>query len=141
MKKYNQGITLMELMITLVIVAIIMAIAYPSYQDQMEKARRAEGREFLLRIAAAQERFYTNNNRYSNSFTTVAAGGLGVTSNMSERGHYQVNVVLSAGNQEYALTAVPQATQASDTTCANLTLNSRGVRGASGTAGAAGCWR
>lgn len=131
----------MELMITLVIVAIIMAIAYPSYQDQMEKARRAEGREMLLRIASAQERFFTNNNQYSNSFTTVAAGGLGITSNLSERGHYQVGITLAGGNQEYTLTAVPQGVQTADTTCANLILDSRGQRDASGPGGGTGCWR
>ena len=54
------GFTLIELMITLAIIAILAAVAYPAYQDQVLRSKRAEGKAALLKAAQLQERNYTN---------------------------------------------------------------------------------
>lgn len=60
----NKGFTLIELMIVVVIIGIIAAIAYPSYQDSVRKARRADAQSQMMELASFMERFYTENNQY-----------------------------------------------------------------------------
>ena len=67
------GFTLIELMITVAVVGILAAIAYPSYQDSIRKSRRADAKSALLDAAHRQERFFTENNQYTN--VLVAPGG------------------------------------------------------------------
>ncbi|HRY15792.1 MAG TPA: type IV pilin protein [Candidatus Competibacteraceae bacterium] len=64
MRKILKGFTLIELMIALAIMAIVAAIAYPSYQNSVRKSRRADARAVLLQAAQFMERFYTQNFRY-----------------------------------------------------------------------------
>jgi len=59
--KNMRGVTLMELMIVVVIIGILTAIAYPSYTQFMERAKRTEAKAILLQIAIDQERFYLQN--------------------------------------------------------------------------------
>lgn len=131
------GFTLIELVIVLAIVAILAAVAYPAYQNYLFRARRADGREMLQRIAAAQERFYTNRNNYTADLLTNA--GLNLVTADSEAGHYTLAANVPADGQSYTLTATPQGVQASDA-CANLTVNNVGARGFSGSASNGSCW-
>ncbi len=62
--KYMRGVTLLELMIVVVILGILTAIAYPSYRQFIERAKRTEAKALLLRIAVDQERFYLQNNTF-----------------------------------------------------------------------------
>jgi len=124
----NRGFTLIELMITVVVIAILAAIAYPSYIDSVRKSRRADGKAFLTDAAAREERFFALNNTYTS--VIVAPGGLGYSSVTSPGGHYTLAVVLAGGG--YTLTAMAVGSQASDTAsgtaCTPLTLNSLDVK-------------
>lgn len=128
----NRGFTLLELMIVVAIVAILAAIAYPSYQNYVLRTRRADGKEFMMRVASAQERYYTNLNRYA----AMADLGLGTT---SEKGYYTVSVALANSNQTYTLTATPGGVQSPDQ-CGNLTLTNSGSKGYSGAETNGKCW-
>lgn len=66
------GFTLIELMITVAIVGILAALAYPSYEEYVAKSRRNEATNALLTGAQALERYYSANGRY----TTTANGNL-----------------------------------------------------------------
>lgn len=67
------GFTLIELMIVVAVVAILSAIAFPSYQSFVLKGRRAEARTALLELMQQQERFMTQRGTYQD-FSTTAAG-------------------------------------------------------------------
>jgi type IV pilus assembly protein PilE len=136
----KKGFTLIELMIVVAIVAIIAAIAMPSYTRYAFRARRAEGRELAMRAAAAEERFYTNLNRYT-SAVTGAAPSLGFAVATSENNYYTILVNgLGANNQTFTVRATPIGIQATDS-CGQLTLNNTGAKGAPGDTGANGtCW-
>ena len=62
--KRQRGFTLMEVMITVAIIRIMAAIAFPSYQDSMRKSRRTDGKNALTQAVANMERYYAQNNGY-----------------------------------------------------------------------------
>lgn len=61
---FSHGFTLVELMVTLSIVAILAAVAYPTYHQYILKGRRAEGRAALMAVLQQQERYYTQYGKY-----------------------------------------------------------------------------
>jgi type IV pilus assembly protein PilE len=75
----SQGMTLIELMIVVIVVAILGTVAVSSYRSYLIRANRTEARMALLRVQAAQEKFFLQNNRYaSNSeLATAPPSGLG----------------------------------------------------------------
>ncbi|MBC7443876.1 MAG: prepilin-type N-terminal cleavage/methylation domain-containing protein [Polaromonas sp.] len=66
------GFTLVEVMITVAIVAILASVAYPAYTEQIRKGKRAECRSGLLQSMQQQERYYTQFNQYV-TFATAAS--------------------------------------------------------------------
>ena len=61
------GFTLIELMIVVVIIAVLAAIALPAYQQYARETKRADAHSAMLRIAALQEKFFSDNNFYAPS--------------------------------------------------------------------------
>lgn len=131
----SKGFTLIEVMIVVVIVGILAAIAYPSYQQYVISGNRTDGRATLLNTAQALERCFTQFSAYNNASCTIANGA---TIN-SSKGLYTIGVVSAATT--YTLTATPVAgkMQARDTRCTTITLNNLGVKGGTG-AEPARCW-
>ena len=92
----EHGFTLIELMITLAVVAILAAIAYPSYQDSVRKSRRADAKSVVLNAAQWMERFYTANNRYDQDRGgTAVALPAGLTQAPVEGGTKYYNISLT----------------------------------------------
>ena len=58
------GFTLIELMTVVVVIAILVVVGYPSYQDHIRKGKRAEGKAALLKAAQQLERYYTDRSTY-----------------------------------------------------------------------------
>lgn len=133
----TNGFTLIELMITVAIIAIIAAIAYPSYQDQIRKSHRAEAKSALMQVSQNLERCYTANNSY---ISCDAAPG-GVTFPMTtQNGRYVISINNPRAANTYTLTATPQGAQAEDTACGNFTLKETGEKGITGTGTKQSCW-
>ena len=128
--KASRGFTLIEMMIVVLVVSILAGLAYYNYGRYAMRARRADGKELLARVAAAQERYYTNFNQYATAITG-APPGLNFTSLLSEKGYYTISTANGpTGNtQPYTLTAtpVPGKAQAKDV-CGALTLNNQNTR-------------
>lgn len=88
--KKARGFTLIELMITVAIVAILAAIAYPSYQNSIKKSRRTEVKAAIQNVAAEQERFYYKSNAYTRDLRNL---GYSIKIwNNSENGFYRFRV-------------------------------------------------
>lgn len=120
-----QAFTLIELMVVLLIVGILVAIAYPSYQTHVIKARRADGKTALLNLSALMEHYYTENNSYLGA-TPAGVGG----SALSSDGNYTMSIsALTATSYTLSATPVADKPQAKDTTCGTLTLTNLGVKG------------
>lgn len=151
----DAGFTLIEMMIVAAVIAILAAIAYPSYTAQMLKAQRAEGRASLMRASQALERSFTQEGHYPNGGDQLAAlyGGAAGTPVYSypddpfsaALGKYLIAYQPAAGAApvEYVLVATPVAAAIADTDCPTLGIDSRGRRLVSGAVAPAGsrCWR
>jgi len=128
-----RGFTLIEVMIVLAIVAILVAIAVPSYQQYVVSARRSDASIALTTAAQALERCSINSN---NVYT--ACGQADYT---SSEGYYTISTVAAA--KTFTITATPIAgqPQAADSQCTTLTLTNTGLKGKTGTAANVNdCW-
>lgn len=143
----TRGFTLIELMITVAIVGILAAIAYPSYQNYVLRSHRSEGMALLSEAAARMERYYAQNGTYS----TATLKGLGLTSDAdaktldSSNRYYSLSLGVPTATT-YNLSVAPQNAQTRDS-CGTLTLDSTGLRGAAGKTAngdpttVSNCWR
>jgi len=135
--KTNKGFTLIELMIVVVIVSILAAIAYPSYQGQVRATKRTDCSGALLAFAGAMERFFTANNSYVGAGT---GGGGGNTTGAPIAAVFPTQCPIDGGTPTYLLTinaatdstftlrAARAGAQAGDK-CGTLTLSNTGLKG------------
>ena len=93
------GFSLIELMITVAIIAILAAIAIPSYMDSVWKGKRAEAKAAILKALQAEERYYTQNNTYvdanntSQIATTARSAFPAFSADTSGNSKYTINYV------------------------------------------------
>jgi len=135
-----RGFTLIELMIVVAIIAILSAIAYPSYQEQVRKGRRADAMAQMLTLAQAYERFYTSNNSYINGWAAISVGQTQAPTQGTA--FYQLTSVEAGGGRSFLITATPQAAaRQNEDRCGVLTIDQAGRKTKSGAAGVDECWR
>lgn len=143
----SHGFTLIELLIVLIIIAILAAIAFPSYQESVLKTKRTEGRAALMKTMQQQERFYSLHTTYlAFSSTSVDANQKRFSwysGDNAESSLYEISAQ-SCGDKSLRdcvlLTAQPGTSKVNsqyrDLKCGKLTLSSSGKK----TAEADGCW-
>lgn len=139
------GFTLIEVMIVVAVIAILAAVAYPSYQQSVAKTRRSAAQGCLVEMAQFMERFYTTNMRYDQTAATppVAVALANPTCRADMAAFYTFSFPAGQPTQStYTIQAVPQGSQASaDAGCGTLTLTQAGTKGRSGTAALNSCWQ
>jgi type IV pilus assembly protein PilE len=139
----QRGFTLIELMIVVAIVAILAAIAFPSYTQQVRKGRRVDAKSAMLDLAARQENFFATNNRYSVSGTALNYGNNFPISLVTGSVTSYTMTVTQVAVTDYTITATPAGDQVADA-CNTYVLNNFGVQSNLTAGGAAntttGCW-
>ncbi|MCB1596102.1 MAG: prepilin-type N-terminal cleavage/methylation domain-containing protein [Gammaproteobacteria bacterium] len=146
------GFTLVELMIVMVIMAILTSASVAGYRQYVRRANRTDATTALLRLSAAEERFYLQNNRYATTADELgdpppAGLGLGGT----EHGLYDLSVEPAADGAVVGYiataTARPDQSQRDDANCASFSIDQSGQRTATNSDGVSNgeisstCWR
>lgn len=124
---FDSGFTLIEIAIVLAIVAILTAIALPSYSGSVLRANRANAERFMLDVANRQEQYLMDARSYT---ATIGSGGLGITPEADIATRYTFAVTLTGNDcagtavagPSYVIRATAIGSQASD---GDLCLDSR----------------
>ena len=140
------GITLIELMVVVAIIAIISAFAYPSYQRYVIKAKRTVAQNALLQIADRQQQFFMDNKRFTADLTDLGFLAdphvVDDDGNTTVAGDAQAVYSLSLSNvtaTTWTITAAPLNGQLTrDTYCGSLSITQAGTKGKSGASD--NCW-
>ncbi|WP_220720132.1 type IV pilin protein [Agarivorans litoreus] len=130
--KQVKGFTLLEVMITVAIVAILAGIAYPSYLSHVQSTKREEAKRTLVEAAQQMESYYAMHLSYASAATGTSLSIYTPSNEFNEIYTLTADNVSSSG---YKLTATPKGSQTGDS-CGSLSLSSTGLK--EPTTG--GCW-
>ena len=136
MNRYNndQAFTLLEMMITLVIVSILASVAFPQYQQFITRVNRSEAQRQLLNLAHLQMQYYADYRYFTDQLTALAPLNKPIKQTTAS---YHFTIELKNSGQHYLLRAEALNEQKNnDTACAILTLDDLGIKLPAGT-----CWQ
>jgi type IV pilus assembly protein PilE len=106
------GFTLIELMIVVVIIGILAGIAYPSYQKYMKQTRRSDAQIALTRVAALQEKYYSDCSHFASKLEGTARS-CGTASDYSDAVlamNGNASTTILSDNRDYVITLVAPTT-------------------------------
>ncbi|WP_026016828.1 type IV pilin protein [Catenovulum agarivorans] len=140
----NSGMTLIELMISIAIVGILAAVAYPAYVDYYAQSYRSDVMRELVKAVNRQEAYYSDQMTYTTNMTNL---GYAADPYVVENSMYTIDVVETENmdlTQEFELKATAVTTQKNnDPSCASLTINHLGEKSAldsNGNDSTSTCW-
>ncbi len=130
----SSGFSLIELMVTVVIMSILASIAIPAYNAQIRKSRRTEAKTALLDLAGREERYFNTNSTVGYTDDPANLGYKTPPATMTNypvgSGYYTVTITLAAA-PPYTIVATAVGDQAQDV-CPTLTVDSTGRQTATG---------
>ena len=136
----SEGFTLIELMVTVAVVAILGTIAMTSYTSQIQKSRRTDARSAVMDLAGREEKLFSTTNAYSAVPSDLGYGPVGAVFPIAVgSGYYQVSVAVPTP-VSYVITATPIGSQANDTRCILFTVDQLGTQNSTGSDSVATCW-
>ncbi|WP_338054592.1 type IV pilin protein [Seongchinamella unica] len=119
----QRGFTLIELMVVVIIVAVLLAIALPAYQNQVRRGNRAAAQAEMLGIANLQQQYLLSNRTYM-GLTELNASGYVMDPDVERNYVNPPTITLGGGTvPSYTLRFVPKGQQSVD---GWLELNSEG---------------
>lgn len=131
-----KGFTLIELMIVVAVIAIIAAIALPSYNSSVLKSKRAIGKGELMEVLTRQEQYFVNNKAYALTMGALGYGGGGTATSylINDQGEevttnsiYRIEFFGTPTSSTFTIQAVPQNNQAADD-CGTMQLSHTGAK-------------
>lgn len=138
------GFSLIELMIVVAIIGILAAIAFPSYNNYVLRGKRAEARNALMDLAAREERYYSDNNKYIGTLAGLKyndpVGCASISGTQTETCKYTLanpDLSLVANDQGFVIVATPVSP---DPKCGDLSIKQDGTKDKSGSGTVAECW-
>lgn len=120
----SYGFTLIELMITVAIVGILAAVAYPSYTDLVLRSNRSEAQRQLLHYANLQEQVFVDSRSYS---TDMKGLGKSTVTIKTDSENYIISVSAQTATT-FTLKAEAQSNQTNDSGCTTLTVDQIGTK-------------
>lgn len=143
-----RGFTLIELMIVIAVIAIILAIALPSYREQMKKSRRSDAKQVLMDYALREEKWRATNATYGSvtnigGSSTMPSGNytIGAITFAPAAGNCPGTATAISSNNSFVITATKAGSQASDNKCATLVFsNTCGTISKTSTPAGNSCW-
>jgi len=125
-----RGFTLTEVLITMVVLGVLVAVALPTYQSSLRKGRRAEAFNALTSIQQASERHRSLYPTFTSNLTAAPSAsipGLGQPGTRTTGGYYDLTVtVVDATTYVATATAVAGTSQANDGNCSVLAVRMQG---------------
>lgn len=126
-----RGFTLIEVMITVALIAVLLATALPSYRSYVRRSLRTEVQSYMMSVVGRQQQFLVDTRLYADKLESVDVPLPGRVATA-----YTLTLEVKAGPpQTFVLTAEPAGDQKSDA-CGKLTITQAGAK----TAGGANCW-
>ena len=119
-KRPAQGFTLIEMMVVVAVIGILAAVAYPSYQQYLRRAHRADAQAYLMDIAQLQQQYFTDSRAYAPDVATLNRP---VPSTVSP--FYTITITLGALPPSFVVTATAIGGQVPD---GNLSLDNTGAK-------------
>ncbi len=141
MTRKNAGFTLIELMISVVVLAILGSLAMASYRSSVLRSNRTDATTTLLRVSVAEEKYFLQNSQYTADLASAAPTGLGIGAS-TPLGYYSLAVTAGFTGSlatSWKVTASAAGAQLKDiAACQTLSIDDQGVRSPND---ASGCWK